>query len=403
MLLKEGGRRTKYIITDRAGVTKVQRIFQNEFFKSAATYGIGAAGVAAALMLNLLLAGWIEPLATQLFLGAVAITAWRGGVYPSLFATALAVLANDYFFQPPLYVFEISGENSINAVVFVLVALLISYIDAARKRASAERERFLASERQARAEAEEASRAKDMFLAMVTHELRSPLNAVLGWTEMLKKKTLDAAQTEHALAVIERSVRTQAQLVEDLLDISCIRAGKFRIDACPIQLHAVIDDAIESVAPSIAARNIRLHRDFDENIGLVNGDTERLRQVVWNLLSNAVKFAPEDGQIEVRLERAGNSARLKIYDDGAGIRPEFLPFVFDSFRQCDQTDKAKYRGLGLGLAIVRHLVEAHGGTVSATSAGENLGATFTVELPLLSKVYSAEKMEIRKNPNLEYV
>ncbi len=381
----------------------MRQFFQNKFTKTAAANGIGAASVAAALLLTLLLWNWIEPQATPLFLAAVAFTAWRCGKYPSLFATFLAVLSIDYFFNPPLYTFEISVDNAASAAVFTAAALLISWIDGERKHALRERDRLLTSEREARRRAEEANRHKDVFLAMVTHELRAPLNTILGWTNLLGKGTLDAEKTRHAVAVIERGARTQARLVEDLLDISRIRTGKFNIDARPIELCAVIDAAIESVAPAIAAKRIRLHRDFERGIEPISGDAERLQQVVWNLLSNAVKFTREEGQIEIRLERAGTRARLKVYDDGAGIRPEFLPFVFDSFRQSDETGAAKHKGLGLGLAIVRHLVEAHGGTVSATSAGENLGATFTVELPLLSEITTAELTENEKGASLEYV
>jgi signal transduction histidine kinase len=364
---------------------------------------IAVVAVATAFGLTVFLWNFIEPEAAPLFLAAVAIAAWRGGIYPSLLASALSALALDYFFNPPLNAFELSAKNAVGTSVFLVAALLISYIDRARKLALTERERLLRSERKALAEAEEASRAKDVFLAMVTHELRSPLNAVLGWTQILKKKTLDAAQTGRALDVIERSTRTQAQLVEDLLDISRIKTGNFRINAAPIELCAVIDSAIESVAPAIAAKRIRLERDLDERIGLINCDAERLRQVVWNLLSNAVKFAREGGRIDICLTRAGNYARLMVYDDGAGIRQDFLPFVFDSFRQADESDKGKHKGLGLGLTIVRHLVEAHGGTITAASAGAGLGAAFTIELPLLADVRQAQETEIKKDTNLEYV
>ncbi len=382
----------------------MRRFSQNKFIEAAANYGIGAGSVAIAVWLNWLLDKWIEPRAAPLFLAAVAVTAWRGGKYPGLFATALAVLAIDFFFQPPLYAFELSGENVVNTFVFVVVALLISWIDDGRKNALRERDRLLTSERAARAAAEEANRAKDTFLAMVTHELRAPLNTILGWTNLMAKGTLDAEKTKHAVAVIERGARTQTRLVEDLLDISRIKTGKFLIDAQPVELSAVVEAAVESVAPAIAAKQIILHKDFSERVGLIGGDAERLQQVVWNLLSNAVKFTPELGQIEIRLERANRHARLTVYDSGAGICKEFLPFVFDSFRQSDETDKARHKGLGLGLAIVRHLVEAHGGTVTATSAGENLGATFTIEFPLLApEAQSNEQNASRRDANLEYV
>jgi signal transduction histidine kinase len=382
----------------------MQHFSQNKFIELATNYSLAAGCVAIAAALNWLLDKWIEPQATPLFLAAVAVTAWRAGKSPGLFATVLAVLAIDFFFQPPLYAFELSGENAVNTVVFVLVALLISWIDDERKNALGERDRLLTSERAARAAAEDANRAKDTFLAMVTHELRAPLNTILGWTNLLAKGTLDAEKTAHAVRVIERGARVQAQLIEDLLDISRIRTGKFRVNPQPIELSAVIDAAVESIAPSIAAKQIKLHKDFAEEFGLISGDAERLQQVVWNLLSNAVKFTPENGQIEIRLERAHRHARLIVYDNGAGIRRDFLPFVFDSFRQSDETDRARHKGLGLGLAIVRHLVEAHGGTIQAASAGENLGATFTVELPLLAhETLVVGKAHGENAANLEYV
>lgn len=176
----------------------------------------------------------------------------------------------------------------------------------------------------------------------------------------------------------------QKQLVEDLLDESRITAGKFRVDARPMELVPVIEEAIETVAPALAAKRIKLHAYYDHGAGFVHGDPERLQQVLWNLLSNAIKYTPEEGQIEVRRERAGAHARVIVYDTGAGIRRELLPYVFDRFRQAEEAVKAKHGGLGLGLAIVRHLVEAHGGTVHAASAGEGLDSTFTIELPLLS-------------------
>jgi signal transduction histidine kinase len=246
----------------------MRQTFQNKFIESAAAYGIGAASVIAALLLTLLLWNRIEPQATPLFLAAVAVTAWQRGTYPSLFATFLAVLSIDYFFNPPLFTFEISVDNVASAAVFAAAALLISWIDGERKNALRERDRLLTSEREARRAAEEANRHKDVFLAMVTHELRAPLNTILGWTNLLGKGTLDAEKTRHAVAVIERGARTQVQLVEDLLDISRIRTGKFHINARPIELRVVIDAAIESVAPAIAAKRIRLHRDFDEQSGL---------------------------------------------------------------------------------------------------------------------------------------
>jgi signal transduction histidine kinase len=352
-------------------------------------YGLGVATVGAALLLTLLLWRWIAPQATPLFLAAVAVTAWRAGVLPSLLATALSVFTVDYFFNPPVGGFEVSVDNTASAFVFVMVALLISWIDAARKRASRERDGLLASEQLARAEAEQANRAKDQFLAMVTHELRTPLAVILGWTRMLKgehegrEDALDTASRIRALEAIERNALVQKQLVEDLLDVSSITNGKFRVEMRPTNLVSVIETAIDTIAPSFAAKRIELHTEYDPEIGHIDGDADRLRQVLWNLLSNAAKFTPEGGHVEVRLERAGGSARLVVHDTGAGIPREFLPYVFDRFRQADEVLSGKNGGLGLGLSIVRHLVEAHSGTVHATSAGQGLGSTFTVELPLL--------------------
>jgi signal transduction histidine kinase len=352
-------------------------------------YGLSVATVGVALLLTLLLWRWIAPQATPLFLAAIAVTAWRGGALPSLLATALAVFTVDYFFNPPTGGFEVSVDNMTSTFVFVMVALLISWIDAARKRALRERDRLLASEQQARAAAETANRAKDQFLAMVTHELRTPLAVILGWARMLKREhegqevALDMASLRRALEAIERNALVQKQLVEDLLDVSSITNGKFRVEMRPTNLVSVIETAIDTIAPSLAAKRIKLHTEYDQEVGYIDGDADRLRQVVWNLLTNAVKFTPEAGHVEVRLERAGGYARLIVRDTGAGISREFLPYVFDRFRQADKVLSGKNGGLGLGLAIVRHLVEAHSGTVHATSAGAGLGSTFTVELPLL--------------------
>lgn len=348
--------------------------------------------VLVALVINLFLSRWIEPRATPLLLAAVAVAAWRGGKFPSLLATALAVFALDFFFQPPIYSLEPTAENVVNAVVFVAVALLVSWIDGEREKAARERDALLESDRAARRRAEDASREKDEFLAMITHDLRSPLNAVLGWTNVLQKSSLDdREQVGKALAVIERNCRMQMRLVEDLLDISRIRTGKLRVRLEPVDLRSIVEESIESVAATVEAKNIRLYRESDGQVGLVNGDAERLRQIVWNLLSNAVKFTPEAGQIEVRLEKAGAYARLTVYDTGDGISPNFLPFIFDSYRQSEEGGRAKHKGLGLGLAIVRRLVEAHGGAVRAASAGINLGATFTVELPMVSETLAVGK------------
>jgi PAS domain S-box-containing protein len=252
-----------------------------------------------------------------------------------------------------------------------------------RKQAEGERLQLLGREQAARAEAETANRLKDEFLATVSHELRTPLNAMLGWARLLRTGTLDQATTDRALEAIERNAKSQSQLIEDLLDVSRIVSGKLLLDFRPLELVTIIKAAIEIVSSSAEAKSIRIESTLDPAAGPVSGDSVRLQQVVWNLLSNAVKFTPMGGRIEVRLDRVDSSARITVSDSGRGIGANFLPYVFDRFRQADGTYARGYGGLGLGLAIVRHLLEMHGGTVRADSRGEGQGATFTVELPLL--------------------
>jgi CheY-like chemotaxis protein len=228
----------------------------------------------------------------------------------------------------------------------------------------------------------EASRLKDEFLATISHELRTPLNAILGWSRMLASGVLDAASSQRALETIERNARSQAHLIEDLLDISRIMSGRMRLDVRPLDLRQVIDSALDAVRPAADAKQIAVDRVFDPAAASAIGDPDRLQQVFWNLLSNAVKFTPEGQRIEVRLRRANAHVEVVVSDTGQGIEPGFLPHVFDSFRQADSTSTRQHGGLGLGLAIVRHLVELHGGSVSASSRGPGQGAAFTVELPV---------------------
>jgi PAS domain S-box-containing protein len=253
-----------------------------------------------------------------------------------------------------------------------------------RKQAEAEREQLLERERIARAAAEAANRVKDEFLAVLSHELRSPLNPILGWARLLRTRQFDQQAIERALETIERNAKLQAQLIEDLLDISRILQGKLNLNICPVDLASTITAAIETVQLSAEAKLIQIQTQFEPQIGQVLGDSNRLQQVVWNLLSNAVKFTPEGGQIAIQLERLGSQAQITVRDTGKGISPEFLPYVFDYFRQADSTTTRKFGGLGLGLAIVRHLVDLHGGTVQADSPGEGQGATFTIRLSLMA-------------------
>ena len=262
------------------------------------------------------------------------------------------------------------------------VAILFKEISE-RKLAEAEREILLVQEQAARAEAERANRIKDEFLAVLSHELRSPLNPILGWTKLLQTRSFDATVTAQALRTIERNARLQTQLIDDLLDMAKILGGKLSVSSTPVNLAFVVEAAIDTVRTAAVAKTIQLHLSLP-NLGQVSGDATRLQQIVWNLLSNAIKFTPEGGRVDLRLERVDHHAHIIVSDTGKGINPDFLPHIFESFRQEDVSVTRKYGGLGLGLAIVRQLVEAHGGTITADSPGEGLGATFIVRLPLLS-------------------
>ncbi|HEY0376757.1 MAG TPA: ATP-binding protein [Pyrinomonadaceae bacterium] len=237
--------------------------------------------------------------------------------------------------------------------------------------------------------AEEAARAKDEFLATVSHELRTPLTAILGWARMLQGGTLDERTAGRALDAIERNAESQNQLIGDLLDFSRIISGQMRLDIGRVELASVVEAAIDVVSLAAEAKGIRLQTTLDPRAGPVSGDRERLQQVMWNLLSNAVKFTPKGGRVQVRLTRVNSSVEIAVSDTGQGISPEFLPYVFDRFRQADQTTTRRQAGLGLGMAITKHLVELHGGTIRAESPGEGRGTTFVVRLPVMI-VHGAE-------------
>ncbi|MFN2412620.1 MAG: ATP-binding protein [Pyrinomonadaceae bacterium] len=254
----------------------------------------------------------------------------------------------------------------------------------ARKKYELGREQKLDEEQVLRRQAEEASRLKDEFLATVSHELRTPLNSIIGWTAVMKDASIPADSKSRAIDAIERGARSQSQLIEDLLDVSRIISGKLQLDVTSIDIKRVIDAAVETVSPAAAAKKIDILIDFEPDLGRVPGDFDRLQQVAWNLLSNAIKFTPAGGQVVVSVRSEGSSLVLSVADTGKGISREFLPFVFDRFRQADGSITRKFSGLGLGLAIVRHLVELHGGSVSVDSGGEDLGSTFFVRLPVMA-------------------
>ncbi len=237
--------------------------------------------------------------------------------------------------------------------------------------------------REALAAAEDANRLKDEFLAVLSHELRTPLNAILGWARLLRAGTLPPQDMPRALETIERNAHVQAQLIEDLLDVSRIVSGKLRLEMRPVDVVEIVEEALDTVRPTAEARGVSLTTAL-VHMAPVSGDAQRLQQVVWNLLSNSIKFTPRGGNVHVRVEQDGSIVRIRVSDTGQGIDPEFLPSVFDRFRQASNTPgKARRSGLGLGLTIVRHMVEAHAGTVHAHSDGPGTGATFTVELPVM--------------------
>lgn len=263
-----------------------------------------------------------------------------------------------------------------------IIGVIVVFHDVGeRRRAARERERLLESERAARNEAEAANRLKDEFLATVSHELRTPLNAILGWAAMLNRGNLEEDAKRNATEVIERNAKAQAEIISDILDVSRIITGKLRIKTESIEPSQIVEAAIETLRPAINAKAIDVQVSLDQNAGFVTGDADRLQQVIWNLLSNAIKFTPEKGRIEVDLKRVDSHLKIAVRDNGIGIDPDFLPCVFERFRQADSSTTRIHSGLGLGLAIVRYLVELHGGTIHAESAGIGKGSSFTIVLP----------------------
>ncbi len=271
-------------------------------------------------------------------------------------------------------------DTAVQEIRDVAAALVIAAEE--RARGEAERDELLQKEREARRVAESADRAKDEFLALLSHELRTPLNAVYGWARMLRDGSISEDATDRALDAIIRNANAQLQLIDDLLDVSRVISGKMRLDVRRVDLATVVEAALDAVRPAAEARNIRLQTVLDPRAGPVNGDAGRLQQVVWNLLINAVKFTPKDGRVQVHLQRVNSHVEIVVSDTGEGIAPEILPFIFDRFRQADSSSTRAHGGLGLGLSLVKHIVELHGGTVIAQSAGEGKGATFVVKLPL---------------------
>ncbi|HKE59767.1 MAG TPA: ATP-binding protein [Pyrinomonadaceae bacterium] len=303
----------------------------------------------------------------------------RQGVVVGLAGHTLLITKDDR--EIPI---EDSGAPIRDARGKMLGVIVVFHDITQRRQTERELERLLQSERRARSEAETADRLKDEFLATVSHELRTPLSAILGWSAMLNLGKLDEATAKKGLKIIERNANAQAEIIRDILDVSRIISGKLRIDSRPVQLAPIITSAVDTLKLASTAKGISLVVSIDPDAGFVAGDPDRLQQIVWNLLSNAIKFTPQNGEIKVALQQVDSHLELSVRDSGIGIEQDFLPHVFERFRQADSSTTRAYGGLGLGLAIVRHLVELHGGTVAAHSEGKGKGATFTVKFPIMT-------------------
>jgi PAS domain S-box-containing protein len=308
------------------------------------------------------------------------------------------VLGGLFFGHPERAVFTERDEIVVSGLASqAAIAMDNARLYEAMKQARAEAERAAEENERLYRQAEESSRLKEEFLATISHELRTPLSAILGWTRMLRLGQLAPENSAKALDTIERNARAQAQLVDDLLDVSRIITGKLRMDVRPADPNAFIDAAVEAVRPAAEAKGVRLQKVVDTSAIAIPGDPVRLQQVVWNLLSNAIKFTPRGGRVQIRSERVNSHLEIVVSDTGQGIAADFLPHVFDRFRQADQKTSRQHGGMGLGLAIVRHLVEMHGGTVRASSEGEGQGATFTVMLPI-TPIYQLDSSGGRVHP-----
>ncbi|MDQ1922503.1 hybrid sensor histidine kinase/response regulator [Massilia pseudoviolaceinigra] len=302
------------------------------------------------------------------------------------------VLGSLFFSHPETGIFSERTERIVGGIAAqAAVAIDNTRLYEAAQHAAEERKVLLESERSARAEAERTSQMKDEFLATLSHELRTPLSAILGWAQVLRRGSRDQADLQRGLQTIERNARAQAQLIEDLLDMSRITSGKVLLDMQTVAPAGFIDAAIETVRPAADAKNIRIEKFYAPGVGMIAGDPARLQQVIWNLLSNAIKFTARDGMVCIALRNVDGHVEIAVNDTGVGIKPEFMAHVFERFRQGDASTTRKHGGLGLGLSIVKHLIEQHGGTVRADSPGEGHGATFTIELPAANRQSQASR------------
>ncbi len=368
----------------------------------------------AALFRASLLGSWMGDRAPLgLFTMAIIFAAWKGGLLPGLFATVLSIAMGSLLFIAPHSFtpqhFTILGIFLVNGC---LISLVCGSMLESRKKAEAAREevelgqsqlresegrfRQLAEiEHAARLEAERTAVLKDEFLATVSHEMRTPLTAMLGWVQLLRNGSLTGDSIPKALETIERNARAQAKLIDDLLDMSRILSGRLRLDVHRVSPAETVEAAIAAAEPAAAAKNIQLTSHLDFRVGLVPGDATRLQQIIWNLLSNAIKFTPSGGEVTVAVTDLKSRVEISVSDTGEGIEPKFLPHVFDRFRQQDASTVRKHQGLGLGLSIVKQLVELHGGSVRVESEGSGKGTNFVVSLPVMAGSEPTEQISER--------
>ena len=358
----------------------------NRFGRAVLRYVPGTAAVILLVWTSVLLRRHlglnIDP--TLLIIITLIATAWYGGLGPGLLVAALFEGFLDYYAYPP----KDPARFAIIALNRGLLFFCLVLFASARRRAEHKLrdqqkvlEQALAREQDARKDAEAANRVKDEFLATVSHELRTPLNAMVGWAALLTHRDVDEVTARRAAETIERNARAQARIVEDILDVTRIASGGLRVTMRSLQLAPLMQDALETIRPLAKEKALTVEAELQNNV-VVAGDPDRLRQIAWNLLSNAVKFTPPGGRIDVTLHRTDRHAELKVRDTGVGLPAEFLPHLFERFRQADPSMTREGTGLGLGLALVSHLVELHGGKVTAESEGKDKGAIFTVALPL---------------------